>query len=146
MKKLLIGIVLLSMGACASMEDQTFSSDPLVRPGAKIELGSVTIPPDKSYEIDAATLMREALRDSLSERGIIWESELEADRFLLNVVVSDYEPGNAFGRWLMPGLGSTILHVSGELIDQSSGESAGTLDYEKGVYAGGGKGHRHSGR
>jgi len=130
-------VVACVVAGCATAEKQTFSSDPIVRPGAQIELGMVSIPPGKTYEIDAATLMRTALEKSLAERGIGWKGEADADRFVLDVLVDDYEPGNAFKRWLAPGFGSTIVHVSGKLTDRSTGEVAGELDYEQGVHWGG---------
>lgn len=130
-------IPLLLLAGCATTETQTFSKDPLVRPGAVVELGSVGIAPDKSYDIDAAGLMRAAMEEALAEHGIAWQGEPEADRFILNIVVDDYEPGNAFKRWLLPGYGATIVHVSGTLIDVSSGEVAGEIDHERGVYMGG---------
>lgn len=128
----------LLLTACATTEMQTFSSDPLVRPGAKIELGSVTVPSEKSYEVDAAGLMQAALRISLRERDISWQGDPDSDRFVLDILVQDYEPGNAFKRWLLPGYGSTIVHVSGKLTDLSTGELAGEVDYERAVHWGGG--------
>lgn len=130
-------MVLLLLAGCATTETQTFSKDPLVRPGAVVELGSVSIAPDKTYEIDAAGLMRTAMAEALAEHGIAWQGEPEADRFILEIVVDDYEPGNAFKRWLLPGYGATIVHVSGTLTDVSSGEIAGEIDHERGVYMGG---------
>lgn len=126
------------LAACATTETQSFSKDPLVRPGSVVELGTVSIPPGKSYEMDAANLMRNALQDALTEHGIAWQGEPDADRFLLEVIVDDYEPGNAFKRWLLPGYGATIVHVSGKLTDVSTGEVAGEIDHERGVYMGGG--------
>lgn len=128
---------LCMLTGCATTEPQAFSTDPLVRPGAQIELGAITIPEEKSYEIDAAGLMREALEKSLAERGIAWQGEPDADRFVLDVLVEDYEPGNAFKRWVLPGYGSTIVHVSGRLTDLSTGEVAGEVDHEKAVHGGG---------
>ena len=130
-------ISIVALGGCATTETQTFTKDPLVRPGAVIELRTVDISPDKSYEIDAATLMRAALEEALAEQGIAWQGDSAADRFVLDVTVDDYEPGNAFKRWLLPGYGATIIHISGRLTDVSTGELAGELDHERSVYAGG---------
>ena len=81
--------------------------------------------------------MRAALEEALAEHNIAWQGDTAADRFVLEVTVDDYEPGNAFARWILPGYGATIIHVSGRLTDISTGEIAGKLDYERGVYAGG---------
>ena len=127
----------VALSGCATSETQTFKDDPLIRPGAKIELGAVTVPPDSEYKIDVAGMMNAALMESLAEHNIEWQGDPAADRFLLDVVVEDYEPGNAFKRWLLPGYGSTIAHVSGKLTDMSTGQVAGELDHERAIHAGG---------
>jgi len=132
----LLALVAVVSG-CATSETQTFKDDPLIRPGAKIELGTVTVPPDSEYKIDVAGMMNAALVESLSEHNIEWQGDPEVDRFLLDVVVDNYEPGNAFKRWLLPGYGSTIVHVSGNLTDRSTGNVAGELDHERAIHAGG---------
>jgi hypothetical protein len=138
MNRVLTLVVLATVvSGCATTETQTFKDDPLIRPGAQIELGAVTVPPASDYEINVAGLMRAALETSLDEHDIAWQGDAAADRFLLDVVVDDYEPGNAFKRWLMPGFGSTIVHVSGKLTDVSTGDVAGELDHERAVHAGG---------
>ena len=125
------------VSGCATTETQTFKDDPLIRPGAKIELGGVTIPPDSEYEVDVAGMMNTALGESLTEHNIAWQGDPAADRFRLDVMVDDYEPGNAFKRWLLPGFGSTIVHVSGKLTDISAGRVVGELDHERAIHAGG---------
>jgi hypothetical protein len=127
----------VAVSGCATSETQTFKDDPLIRPGAKIELGAVTVPSDSEYKIDVAGMMNTALVESLIELNIDWQEDPAADRFLLEVVVDDYEPGNAFKRWLLPGFGSTIVRVSGTLTDMSTGQVAGELDHERAVHAGG---------
>lgn len=127
----------VAVSGCATTETQTFKDDPLIRPGAKIELGAVTVPPDSDYKIDVAGMMNAALVNSLAEHNIEWQGDPAADRFLLDIVVDDYEPGNAFKRWLLPGFGSTIVHVSGKLTDMSTGQIAGELDHERAIHAGG---------
>jgi hypothetical protein len=132
----LLALITLASG-CATTETQTFKEDPLIRPGAQIELGTVSVPPASDYEIDVTGLMRAALEASLEEHNIAWQGDPAADRFLLDVVVDDYEPGNAFKRWLLPGFGSTIVHVSGKLTDAATGNMAGELDHERAIHAGG---------
>lgn len=132
-----IVVLVLLVAGCATTETETFSKDPLVRPGSRIELGAVSVAPGKTYEIDTVELMRTALQEALAEREIAWQGEEGVDRFILNVQIDDYEPGNAFKRWLMPGYGSTVMHVSGGLVDVATGETAGELDYERGVHWGG---------
>jgi len=139
MKRILTLLALTAvLSGCASSETQTFKNDPLIRPGATIELGTVSVPPESEYEIDVVGLMNAALEESLTEHNIEWQGDPAADRFLLEIVVDDYEPGNAFKRWLLPGFGSTIVRVTGTLTDMSTGSVAGELDHERAVHAGGG--------
>lgn len=130
-------VLALAVVACATTGSQQDGGDSLMRPGAKVQLSSVGVPSDKSYDIDAAGLMREALEATLNERDIAWQGDPAADRFVLDVMVEDYEPGNAFKRWVLPGYGATILQVSGVLTDASTGEVAGDLYQERSIYSGG---------
>jgi len=127
----------LALVACATPGPRQDGGDALIQPGAKVELNSVRIPPDNSYEIDAAGLMRTALVSALDERDMAWEGNPSTERLIFDVTVEDYEPGNAFKRWILPGFGATILHVSGVLTDASTGEVVGELYQERNIYSGG---------
>ncbi|XPV74715.1 MAG: DUF4410 domain-containing protein [Desulfovibrio sp.] len=51
--------------------------------------------------------------------------------------ITEYNPGNAFGRWLMPGVGSTKLLVSSSVLN-SEGSELGVINSKNTVDAGGG--------
>lgn len=133
-------LLLFSAGAigCAS-PGSTFEDAPLVRPGARIELGQVTAAPAVVDELaEAPTLMQAAMEEALAERDLLWSGDESADRFRLEIELADYEVGNAFKRWLLPGYGSTILAIQGRLIDLRDGKEAGRLDHRRSVSWGGG--------
>lgn len=134
-----IGLALLiGLPACVSPGGSTFEDSPLVRPGAKIELGTITATPEVEAELaDAVAMMRTALSEALEERGIAWHGDARDDRFLLEVRLADYEKGNAFKRWLVPGYGTTLLAVEGRLVDRRDGSEAGRLDHRRTVAWGG---------
>lgn len=67
------------VSGCATTETQTFKEDPLIRPGAQIELGAVTVPPESEYELDVAGMMSTALEESLTEHNIAWQGDPAAD-------------------------------------------------------------------
>jgi hypothetical protein len=98
MNKILTLLALTTVvSACATTETQTFKDDPLIRPGAKIELGTVTVPPDSEYEIDVAAMMNSALVESLAEHNIAWQGGPAADRFVLDVVIDNCSPSAVLG-------------------------------------------------
>jgi hypothetical protein len=104
----------------------------------KIEVGKVVTPPAASSEVDVATLMRKSLDRALAEEGLAWSGDPADRRVRLDLEVLDYEPGNAFKRWLLPGFGSTVLQVSAQLTDTRTGNSVGRFHLKRGVAIGGG--------
>jgi hypothetical protein len=97
----------------------------------------VTVAESEVTHIDVVALMTEALSESLDKRGLAWHGEPGVKHLRLDVDIVDYEPGNAFKRWLLPGYGSTILQVQGQLIDVGAGSVAGTISHERSVFIGG---------
>jgi uncharacterized lipoprotein YajG len=86
--------------------------------------------------IAVADLMRASLANALKQAGLERGGDSAEDYLALNVTVVDYRPGNAFGRWLLPGLGATVLAVEGALVG-NDGQILGRIRDERGVYAGG---------
>jgi len=129
-----LGITLLG---CAAPRPVAFEKAPLVRPSAKIGIGSVNVTGGQKYDVDVQRLFRAALEEALKDRGIQWTGDPTGDHFILNTEIIDYEMGNAFKRWLLPGWGSTILNVRGELIDGRDGSVAGNIDHQRSVHFGG---------
>ena len=68
---------------------------------------------EDSIDLDVA--MTQALVAELSEANMY---ALDcAGVYRIQPVITAYEPGSAFGRWLMPGVGSTELDVTSEVAD-----------------------------
>lgn len=111
-------------------------SELLPRPGAKIAVNAVTIANGVTIdEIDAVNMLREAMLTSLSKAGI---QSLGGERdFSLTLQITDYRPGNAFKRWLLPGWGSTVLGVRGDLKDMEENKLAATIIHKRSVPIGG---------
>jgi hypothetical protein len=135
-------IVILLIGAlsgCATTGGTkgSFESGLLPKKGAAVDLGTVSILEGKSYEVDAAGLLREAITEALRKQGLDQARDGQESRFVLSAQVLDYEMGDAFKRWLLPGYGSTILAVRGELTEAKTGASAGTIEHKRGIYIGG---------
>jgi len=88
-------------------------------------------------DVDAEALLRSALESSLAGAGLLWKGDPAEDRYALELEVVEYDPGNAFKRWLLPGYGATILRVRGRLLDRRSGAVAAEIDHQRSVIWGG---------
>ena len=61
-----------------------------------------------------------------------------ADRHvLINVEILDYIKGSAFGRWLSPGMGKTLLEVQCVITESESGTNVGKVKVLRTVDFGG---------
>jgi hypothetical protein len=112
------------------------AADLLPRPGATVEMGEVTSDAEKQPDLDPIALLRESLTTALKDENLLWSGDGGAARFLFSARILNYEPGNAFRRWVLPGWGSTILEVHGEL-RTPDGTVAAVIDNKRSVAAGG---------
>jgi len=135
-KLALVGALLMPVG-CITPAPDTLDDTVSIRRDSKLEIGEVSIEADLTPEIDEVELLRAALEKAARKREILWSGDPAEDRYRLNLEIVAYEPGNAFKRWMMPGYGSTILHVQGELIDVRDGSVAGKIDHQQSVAQGG---------
>ena len=56
---------------------------------------------------------------------------------VLKTKLIEYEPGNAFGRWLLPGLGTTVCTMHAEILDKNTGALVGRMESRQTVSFGG---------
>lgn len=132
-------ILSLTLGACASSGGQgAVTPSAQITEDKRFAVGDVTVraTSSKPAGIDVKALMTQSLNEALTDAGSKWSGAPTQDHANINVVVTNYQPGNAFGRWLMPGLGATVLAVEGSVTD-SDGSTLATIRDERGVYAGG---------
>jgi hypothetical protein len=134
--RLLLASLLLGGLACATPGPDSLEEAAQIRRGAKIRLGGVdTLQPVPG--IDSSALLREAMEAALADDDLLWSGNPAQDHYVLDLRILKYRPGNAFKRWLLPGYGSTILRVDGELLDPRSGAPAATLTHGRSVFIGG---------
>jgi hypothetical protein len=131
---LLSALVLVT--GCGTVEhkvelDQRYS----VLPDTKIELGPVRNQTGHTFDLDVEKMLADALSQSLQENNLDWQAN-PGPKLVLTVDIVQYEKGDAFKRWLMPGWGSTILEVRGDLND-ADGSSVGSVDAKRTMDAGG---------
>lgn len=128
-------LLLFLFCSCAAQQPQAVGEAPVLPPSAKIDLVEVRAPAAVAVG-DAAAMLDAALRRELASRDVLWSSQPGARRFTLDVEITQYEAGNAFKRWLLPGFGATVLSVRG-VLKKSDGSAAGAFEHSRGVYAGG---------
>lgn len=88
----------------------------------------------EAFDIDIESMLTKGLLDELSNQSILDET---GGKFNLDVSIVQYEKGNAFARWMVPGMGATVLSVEASLKD-SSGSIIAQSQATKSIGAGGG--------
>ncbi|MDJ0685872.1 MAG: DUF4410 domain-containing protein [Alphaproteobacteria bacterium] len=84
--------------------------------------------------LDIPVSMEAALTEQLTEEGLLATGDDAG--YAINPTINEYEPGNAFARWLLPGAGSTILKVSSDIQTPDKAPVA-TIETTNTIYAGG---------
>jgi hypothetical protein len=86
-----------------------------------VDKSGFKFPPDEKDTLDLKESMYNALKDALVAKNIFNEVEKQ---YNINVDILEYQPGNAFSRWLLPGAGATKLSVMAIVLDQEGLEMA----------------------
>jgi uncharacterized lipoprotein YajG len=133
----LLGVVLLLAGCATGPETTKIQSGGLPQPGAKIALATVGNKSGAAFEYDVENLLRNSIAEALKEENLFVDKSIKDPDFTLSLFVTEYRPGNAFKRWLLPGYGGTVLAVDGELRDAKDNGLIATITHKRGVYAGG---------
>jgi len=107
----------------------------LIKQEAKIEVADVLNESGRSFEVLVEPMFQGALKQELSANGLLWTSDLNS-KLILACKILDYEEGNAFKRWMLPGWGSTQLKTRCELKDEN--RVVGNIDANRSVAFGGG--------
>lgn len=137
----LIGALLLS-GCGTANHSAVYVPGYALSPEATVAVGAVSDAApviDRGEELkdfDVAAAMRKQLEAKLRESGLHVASAGTEGSLVLSVKIVDYQPGDAFKRWLWPGYGSTILSVAGLL--QDGDETVAVIKARRTVDAGGG--------
>ena len=130
-------LVLLLVAGCGTVEHRVaLEQQYVVQPGTKVEVGAVKNQTGKTFEIDVQKMLADALGNALKERNLQWTGEA-APKLVLAADIVEYEAGDAFKRWLLPGWGATVLVVRGTLVDADN-RTVGSVEARRTVEAGGG--------
>ena len=73
----------------------------------------------------------------LFKEGKLLNVTNEPATVILKSKLIEYEPGNAFGRWLLPGLGTSVCTVDAEILEKGTGLLVGRMQSRQTVSIGG---------
>ena len=126
----------LLVAACGTVEHKVaLDAGYAVKPGTKVVLGPMKNQTGQTFDIDIEKMLADAFNQSLQDKELDWKGG-ETPKLQLNADIVQYDKGDAFKRWLMPGYGSTVLVVRGVLHDADN-RKVGSVDAKRTVDAGG---------
>jgi len=106
--------------------------------GTRIEVPPAKNATGKTFEeIDVGKTLSEELVAALVKEGIHADSTVQGSKLSLPCQITEYEPGDAFKRWLWPTYGSTVLNVKCELRESGTDKVVGTAEARHTIDAGG---------
>jgi hypothetical protein len=133
-----VGVLALAAAGCGSVDHSAqFEAAFAPKPDTKIEVGPVTNETGQTFEVDVQQLFTDALTEKLQGDNLLWTKGGDADHLIIATKVVNYEPGNAFKRWLLPGYGSTVIELHCELKNSATGKLLGSVDARRTVSFGG---------
>jgi hypothetical protein len=130
-------IALFLLSACGTVEHKVNLLNNFTPDSATgIEVGKVVNETGKTFdpEVNVEDMLRRALTGKLSAEGLSW-SNATPKKLVLDSKILDYDQGDAFKRWLLPGWGSTVLTIQSDL--RQEGQVVGTVDAKRTVSVGG---------
>jgi len=89
------------------------------------------------FEYNIEDIFKDSIDAALKKEKLIADTIKKEPDLILSLNITEYRPGNAFKRWLLPGYGATVLSVDGELKDAKDRSVVATISHRQGVYAGG---------
>ena len=127
-----LGLFMLTQGCVTPTKTRTVS-DALPRPGAKVVVGTVTNQTGQQFNFDLESDLRAAMVKQLESRALLASQSPAASDLLLNLNVTEYRPGSAFKRWLLPGWGCTVLAVKGSLLELDGRKPVAQIEHQRTV-------------
>jgi len=104
--------------------------------GQTIEFLPIENVTGKALDPPADQIFNEYMSGLLKERKLLNVTNEPATVILKSKLI-EYEPGNAFGRWLLPGLGTTVCTVDAEILEKGTGALVGRVQSRQTVSIGG---------
>lgn len=132
---MITGVVCFMTGCGTVKHTMSLSSGYAMRPDAKIEVGPVVNQTSEKFDIDIEKMLADALTERL-QKEILLATGGDSPKLVILSKIVEYNKGNAFKRWLLPGWGSTVLTIQCDL--KEGDNIVGTAEARRTVSIGGG--------
>jgi uncharacterized protein DUF4410 len=103
----------------------------------RIEVGPVKNETGKTFDVDLQQMFTDALSQQLQSENLLWTQGQKGDHLIIVTKIVEYEKGDAFKRWLLPGWGSTVITLHCELNESENNKLVGSVDAHRTVSFGG---------
>jgi hypothetical protein len=128
--------ILFLVGCGATSFDSKLPDTFRLQSGQTLEFLPVENVTGKTLDPAADQIFNEYMTGLLKERTLLNLGSEPAVAVLKSKLI-EYEPGNAFGRWLLPGLGTTVCAIDAELLEKNTGALIGRMQSRQTVSIGG---------
>ena len=138
-RQLFVLVVLITAflaGCGATNLDSKLPESFSLQPGQTIEFLPIENVTGKALDPPADQIFNEYMSGLLKERKLL-NVTTEPATVILKSKLIEYEPGNAFGRWLLPGLGTSVCTVDAEILEKGTGALVGRVQSRQTVSIGG---------
>jgi hypothetical protein len=107
-------------------------------PETKVEVGKIVNQGNaKEFDDEVQQICKNSLINKFQKEKILWASDTGGIKAILDIYLIEYQKGDAFKRWLLPGWGATVVTLKAEFKDEK-GNTLGIIDCHRTVEAGGG--------
>jgi len=133
----IISLVLIFVVAgCGSVQHKVeFRDSYTPQKDTMIDIGTVSNETGETFDIEIEKMLTDALSDALHEKKLLWAGN-EGSKLVLTTKIVEYNKGNAFKRWLLPGWGTTVLSIQCDLRDNDM--LVGSAEARRTISIGGG--------
>ncbi len=131
-----LGLLFLVLGCSTPTKNKTVS-DALPRPGARVVVGGITNQTGRTFDFPVEEEFRTALAGELQKQELLAATPPGAGELVLDLNVTDFRPGDAVKRWLLPGWGCTVLAIKGRWYEQDGHKLVAEIDHQRTVATGG---------
>lgn len=106
----IISLVLIFVVAgCGSVQHKVeFRDSYTPQKDTMIDIGTVSNETGETFDIEIEKMLTDALSDALHEKKLLWAGN-EGSKLVLTTKIVEYNKGNAFKRWLLPGWGDNCF-------------------------------------
>ncbi len=130
-------LCVLALTGCGAVSlDSQLPDSFVLKEGQTIEFLPVENVTGKTLEPPVDKIFDQHMANLLKDKKLL-NTTAQPAHFILKSKLIEYEPGNAFGRWLLPGIGTTVCTVHAELLDKKTGALIGRMESRQTVSVGG---------